>query len=158
DWQKSNDYPIEFMTEVTLNIAQDDELLRLMAQANFSTIFIGIESPRAASLQETHKTQNLRENILESVHRIQRAGIEVMANDRRVRQRRSDDLRRAVPIHPGCPYSRLDDGNAERRSQDAPVPASEGRRAAHRRVCWRPVRLHQHHSGGNVASGALRGL
>ena len=79
DWQRANDYPIEMMTEVTLNIAQDDELLRLMREANFSTIFIGIESPRAASLQETHKEQNLRESILESVHRIQRAGIEVMA-------------------------------------------------------------------------------
>jgi hypothetical protein len=50
-----------------------------MREANFTTIFIGIESPRKASLQETRKTQNLRENILESVHRIQRAGIEVMA-------------------------------------------------------------------------------
>jgi radical SAM superfamily enzyme YgiQ (UPF0313 family) len=79
DWQKVNDYPIEFMTEVTLNVAQDDELLRLMRQANFTTIFIGIESPRAASLQETHKTQNLRENLLDSVHRIQVAGMEVMA-------------------------------------------------------------------------------
>ncbi len=79
DWQSQNGYPIEFLTEVTLNIAQDDELLRLMRQANFTTIFIGIESPRAESLEETHKTQNLRENILDSVHRIQRAGIEVMA-------------------------------------------------------------------------------
>lgn len=79
EWQKANDYPIEFLTEVTLNVAQDDELLQLMRQANFSTIFIGIESPRAASLQETQKTQNLREDILESVHRIQRAGIDVMA-------------------------------------------------------------------------------
>ena len=78
-WQKANGYPIEFMTEVSLNIAQDDELLDLMAQAHFTTIFIGIESPRAASLQETQKTQNLRENLLDSVHRIQRAGIEVMA-------------------------------------------------------------------------------
>ena len=78
-WQSERNYPIEFMTEVTLNIAQDDELLQLMRQANFTTIFIGIESPRAASLQETHKTQNLRENILDSVHRIQRAGLEVMA-------------------------------------------------------------------------------
>ena len=78
-WQAENGYRVEFMTEVTLNIAQDDELLRLMHEANFTTIFIGIESPRAASLQETHKTQNLREDILESVHRIQRAGIEVMA-------------------------------------------------------------------------------
>jgi len=79
EWQKANGYPIEFMTEVSLNVAQDDELLQLMAQAHFTTIFIGIESPRAASLQETHKTQNLRESLLDSVHRIQRAGIEVMA-------------------------------------------------------------------------------
>jgi radical SAM superfamily enzyme YgiQ (UPF0313 family) len=79
DWQKANDYPIEFMTEVSLNIAQDDELLQLMRQAKFTAIFIGIESPRTASLEETHKTQNLREDILESVHRIQRAGIQVMA-------------------------------------------------------------------------------
>jgi radical SAM superfamily enzyme YgiQ (UPF0313 family) len=78
-WQQANDYPMEFLTEVTLNVAQDDELLQLMAQANFATIFVGIESPRAASLAETHKTQNLRESILDSVHRIQRAGIEVMA-------------------------------------------------------------------------------
>jgi radical SAM superfamily enzyme YgiQ (UPF0313 family) len=79
EWQGANDYPLELMTEVTLNIAQDDELLQLMRQANFTTIFVGIESPRAASLQETHKTQNMRENILDSVHRIQRAGMEVMA-------------------------------------------------------------------------------
>ena len=79
EWQETNDYPLELMTEVTLNIAQDDELLQLMRQANFTTIFVGIESPRAASLQETHKTQNMRENILDSVHRIQRAGMEVMA-------------------------------------------------------------------------------
>jgi radical SAM superfamily enzyme YgiQ (UPF0313 family) len=78
-WQEANGHPIEFMTEVTLNIAQDEELLALMKQANFTTIFVGIESPRAASLQETHKTQNIREDILTSVHRIQRAGIEVMA-------------------------------------------------------------------------------
>ncbi len=79
EWQKANGYPIEFLTEVTLNIAQDDELLALMRQAHFTTIFIGIETPRAESLQETHKTQNLRESLLDSVHRIQRAGIEVMA-------------------------------------------------------------------------------
>jgi radical SAM superfamily enzyme YgiQ (UPF0313 family) len=79
EWQAANGYPIEFMTEVTLNIAQDDELLDLMHEAHFTTIFIGIESPRAASLEETHKTQNLRENILDAVHRVQRAGMEVMA-------------------------------------------------------------------------------
>jgi radical SAM superfamily enzyme YgiQ (UPF0313 family) len=79
DWQRANDYPIEFMTEVSLNVAQDDELLQLMKKAHFTTIFVGIESPRPASLAEAKKTQNMREDILESVHRIQAAGIEVMA-------------------------------------------------------------------------------
>jgi radical SAM superfamily enzyme YgiQ (UPF0313 family) len=79
DWQRQHGQPIEFMTEVSLNVSQDDELLRLMRQANFTTIFIGIESPRVSSLEETKKNQNLRENLLDSVHRIQRAGIDVMA-------------------------------------------------------------------------------
>lgn len=78
-WQRRHGYPIEMMTEVTLNVAQDDELLELMREAHFTTIFVGIESPRAASLQETKKTQNLRADILESVHKIQQAGMEVMA-------------------------------------------------------------------------------
>jgi radical SAM superfamily enzyme YgiQ (UPF0313 family) len=78
-WQEARHYPLEFMTEVSLNVAQDDELLALMKQAHFTTIFVGIESPRAASLLETKKTQNTREDIVTSVHRIQAAGIEVMA-------------------------------------------------------------------------------
>jgi radical SAM superfamily enzyme YgiQ (UPF0313 family) len=78
-WQEARHYPIEFMTEVSLNVAQDQELLALMKQAHFTTIFVGIESPRKASLQETGKTQNIRGDLLESVHRIQAAGIEVMA-------------------------------------------------------------------------------
>jgi radical SAM superfamily enzyme YgiQ (UPF0313 family) len=79
DWQERNGYPVEFMTEVSLNVAQDDELLALMKRAHFDTIFVGIESPRPASLQETKKTQNLREDPVAAVHRIQAAGIEVMA-------------------------------------------------------------------------------
>jgi radical SAM superfamily enzyme YgiQ (UPF0313 family) len=78
-WQAEHDHPIEFMTEVTLNIAQDDELLSLMHEAGFTAIFIGIETPRASSLVETRKTQNLRENLRSAVHRVQRAGMEVMA-------------------------------------------------------------------------------
>jgi radical SAM superfamily enzyme YgiQ (UPF0313 family) len=50
-----------------------------MKQANFATIFVGIESPRAASLAESNKAQNLREDILTAVHRVQAAGIQVMA-------------------------------------------------------------------------------
>jgi radical SAM superfamily enzyme YgiQ (UPF0313 family) len=79
EWQRQRDYPIEFMTEVSLNVAQDDELLALMKEAHFATVFVGIESPRAASLAESNKAQNLREDILTAVHRIQAAGIQVMA-------------------------------------------------------------------------------
>jgi radical SAM superfamily enzyme YgiQ (UPF0313 family) len=78
-WQAEHGYPLELMTEVTVNVAQDDELLSLMREAGFGTIFIGIETPRAASLAETHKTQNLRGDLREAVHRVQRAGMEVMA-------------------------------------------------------------------------------
>jgi radical SAM superfamily enzyme YgiQ (UPF0313 family) len=78
-WQEANGYPIEFMTEVSLNVAQDEELLALMKQAHFATIFVGIESPRAASLQASNKSQNMREDLLAAVHRIQAAGIQVMA-------------------------------------------------------------------------------
>ena len=79
DWQRAHGYPIEFMTEVSLNVAQDDELLRLLRTANFTNIFIGIESPRASSLKETTKMQNLRGDLVQSVHRVQAAGLEVMA-------------------------------------------------------------------------------
>jgi radical SAM superfamily enzyme YgiQ (UPF0313 family) len=79
DWQRARGYPIEFMTEVSLNVAQDDELLELLRQARFVEVFVGIESPRTASLLETKKTQNTREDIVTSVHRIQAAGISVMA-------------------------------------------------------------------------------
>ncbi|HSL51391.1 MAG TPA: radical SAM protein [Candidatus Deferrimicrobiaceae bacterium] len=79
EWQEARGYPVEFMTEVSLNVAQDDELLALMKRAHFATIFVGIESPRKASLAETNKSQNMREDIVASVHRIQAAGIEVMA-------------------------------------------------------------------------------
>jgi len=78
-WQEARGYPIEFMTEVSLNVAQDDELLQLMRRANFVTAFVGIESPRRASLEESGKTQNTREDLVTSVHRIQAAGIQVMA-------------------------------------------------------------------------------
>jgi radical SAM superfamily enzyme YgiQ (UPF0313 family) len=79
EWQQARGYPIEFMTEMSLNVAQDDELLDLMKRAYFSTIFVGIESPRKASLVESNKVQNMREDIVAAVHRIQAAGIEVMA-------------------------------------------------------------------------------
>lgn len=79
DWSAANDHPMYFNTEVSLNVAQDEELLDLLRAARFTTIFIGIESPRKASLLETHKTQNMRGDLVENVRKIQDYGIQVQA-------------------------------------------------------------------------------
>ncbi len=78
-WSEANGHPMYFNTEVSLNVAQDDELLELLRAARFTTIFIGIESPRKASLLETKKTQNMRGNLVDNVRKIQSYGIQVQA-------------------------------------------------------------------------------
>jgi radical SAM superfamily enzyme YgiQ (UPF0313 family) len=78
-WSEANGHPMYFNTEVSLNVSQDDELLELLRAARFTTIFIGIESPRKASLLETHKTQNMRGNLVDNVRKIQSYGIQVQA-------------------------------------------------------------------------------
>jgi radical SAM superfamily enzyme YgiQ (UPF0313 family) len=74
-----NGYPMSFQTEASLNVAQDEELLALLRAANFTTIFIGIESPRKASLAESKKTQNMRGDLVANVRRVQAYGIQVQA-------------------------------------------------------------------------------
>jgi radical SAM superfamily enzyme YgiQ (UPF0313 family) len=79
-YQEANGYPFDFFTEASLDLAEDDELLRLMVDANIVSVFVGIESPNEKSLRETKKFQNVRPaggTILERVHKVQRAGIEV---------------------------------------------------------------------------------
>lgn len=78
-WQNYYGFPLIFTTEASIDLADDAELLSLMVQANIVSVFIGIESPNEASLRETKKFQNLRMGgtLLEKVHRIQDAGIEV---------------------------------------------------------------------------------
>jgi radical SAM superfamily enzyme YgiQ (UPF0313 family) len=78
-WSREHGYPIDFNTEVSLNLAQDDELLELMRAAHFTTVFIGIESPRRESLLETGKTQNVRDDLVTSVRKIQSYGIQIQA-------------------------------------------------------------------------------
>jgi radical SAM superfamily enzyme YgiQ (UPF0313 family) len=79
-WQEAHGYPLKFATEASIDLAEDAELLRLMADANIDEVFIGIESPNEEALRETKKIQNLTDrdgSLLDKVHRIQRAGIEV---------------------------------------------------------------------------------
>lgn len=79
-WQERRSYPMTFFTEASLDLAEDDELVELMVQANIQSVFIGIESPNEESLRETKKLQNVRERggtMLDKLHKIQRLGLEV---------------------------------------------------------------------------------
>jgi radical SAM superfamily enzyme YgiQ (UPF0313 family) len=66
-----------FSTEVSINLSDDSELLNLMIQAGFDTVFVGIETPNEGSLDECGKTQNLKRDLVESVKILQRAGMQV---------------------------------------------------------------------------------
>jgi hypothetical protein len=79
EWNVTHNYPFEFSTEASINVAEDDELLDLMKRANFFAIFVGIESPDTETLIQTSKRQNTRRDIVESIQKIYRAGIFVNA-------------------------------------------------------------------------------
>ncbi|WP_169975725.1 B12-binding domain-containing radical SAM protein [Tautonia rosea] len=80
-WQRKNGYPVVFGTEASLNLSEDDELLELMSEASMNTVFVGIESPDEEALMETKKIQNVKKGftMIDRVHKIQNAGIEVYA-------------------------------------------------------------------------------
>jgi radical SAM superfamily enzyme YgiQ (UPF0313 family) len=78
-WLERNDYPFEFTTEASVNLADDDDFLQAMSEANFVGVFIGIESPDTDTLVAMKKKQNTRRNLLESIQKIYAAGIFVTA-------------------------------------------------------------------------------
>ena len=78
-WLKERDYPFEFSTEASLNLADDTELITMLKNANFFAIFMGIESPDTDTLIAMRKKQNTRRSIPDSIHKIYQAGIFVTA-------------------------------------------------------------------------------
>jgi radical SAM superfamily enzyme YgiQ (UPF0313 family) len=78
-WSERHNHPFSFLTEASVNLAEDEELLNGMRQAGFRRVFIGIETPVTESLKETQKHQNMRHDLLDSVRKIQSYGMEVMA-------------------------------------------------------------------------------
>jgi radical SAM superfamily enzyme YgiQ (UPF0313 family) len=79
EYQARHNYRFHFGTEVSINLAQDAELLELMRDAGFGWVFVGIESPDPETLKETRKTQNTNEDVLKSVRTIYAHGIDVLA-------------------------------------------------------------------------------
>ncbi len=76
EWRKDKT-GVPFNTEVSINLADDPELMRLMTQAGFETVFVGIETPNESSLTECSKNQNKGRDLVESVKTLQRAGLQV---------------------------------------------------------------------------------
>ena len=77
-WMEQHHFPMQLITEASIDLADDPELLDLMYRANFRSVFIGIETPRAASLQEIKKLQNLRgDSLAAKLARIQNAGLDI---------------------------------------------------------------------------------
>ncbi len=79
EYSEKNNYPVEFVCELTINVAHHTDLLELMQAANFYSVFVGIESPRRESLIETKKLQNTRKSIVDDIARIHSYHISVMA-------------------------------------------------------------------------------
>jgi radical SAM superfamily enzyme YgiQ (UPF0313 family) len=77
-WMKAHHYPFHFTTEASVNLADDKELMKMMVEAGFLSVFVGIESPEEVSLEECNKVQNKNRNLITSVKSIQAAGMEVL--------------------------------------------------------------------------------
>ena len=78
-WQERNGFPLHFNCEATLNIAQMPELLAMMREAQFTTVFIGIETPEEEALLAMKKKQNLRLPIIEGIEALNQYGMEVVS-------------------------------------------------------------------------------
>jgi radical SAM superfamily enzyme YgiQ (UPF0313 family) len=77
-WMQERKHPFKFITEASINLSDDEELMDKMIKGGFSSVFVGIETPDEDSLKECSKFQNNNRNLVESVHKIQNKGMVVM--------------------------------------------------------------------------------
>ena len=75
-WQKDKK-GIPFNTEASVNLADDEPLMKMMVEAGFDAVFIGIETPSEKGLAECNKKQNKNRDLVESVRSIHKAGLQV---------------------------------------------------------------------------------
>lgn len=77
-WMKDRRYPFSLSTEASINLADDEELMEMMAESGFNTVFVGIETPDEESLAECGKLQNKGRDLIASIRKIQRHGFQVL--------------------------------------------------------------------------------
>ncbi len=76
-WQRQHGYPLQFACEATLNLAKQREILALMREAQFVTVFVGIETPEVDALKAMRKDQNATLPMLEAIKTLNSYGLEV---------------------------------------------------------------------------------
>ena len=77
EWRKGKKGCL-FLTEASVNLSDDNELIELMVQAGFTQVFVGIETPDDIALAECSKSQNRNRDLVSSVRKLQRMGLQVM--------------------------------------------------------------------------------
>jgi radical SAM superfamily enzyme YgiQ (UPF0313 family) len=78
-WQRRNGYPVSFSCEATLNIAKQPDILRMMQEARFDAVFVGIETPELDALKAIRKEHNASLPMLEAIQTLNRHGLEVVS-------------------------------------------------------------------------------
>jgi radical SAM superfamily enzyme YgiQ (UPF0313 family) len=77
DWNKKRRVPTTFITQLSIDVARDEEFLELAAEAGLTMAVVGVETPNIESLKESGKTQNIKENLLEEIKAFHLHGIMV---------------------------------------------------------------------------------
>jgi radical SAM superfamily enzyme YgiQ (UPF0313 family) len=77
EWMQAHNFPFSFCTQTSINISDDPELMSLMVETGLNSTFIGIETPEEQTLHDCNKLQNNNRNLLQSVKKIQKSGMQV---------------------------------------------------------------------------------
>ncbi len=77
-WAEERGHPFDFLTEASVNLADDDELIALMVRSGFNAVFVGLETPNEESLRECGKQQNCRRDLTVAIKKIQGSGMQVL--------------------------------------------------------------------------------
>lgn len=76
-WQEDHGHPFDFSTEVSINLADDEDLMNMMVEVGFNSVFVGIETPDDTCLAECGKLQNMRRDLGSSVKTLHNHGLRV---------------------------------------------------------------------------------
>ena len=76
-WMEKKKYPFSFSTQASINLSDDEELMKMMVQAGFDSVFVGIETPHEESLAECGKIENKNRDLISCIKKIQKFGLEV---------------------------------------------------------------------------------